>query len=267
MRRQGGVVAEAGAGLFLAPTQPVQAGVGHQTTGAPHLIAEAAEPLIGRAIDAHFFAQELGIEAPAFAEGRDRGAAAVIGLVGGFLLQGYLQVVARNGLVHREGGQFIQGPLVQLAGVDDVAAGHARRHRAGVVAAGGVGLLHLDRHRTHAIGQARQGGEQGRQAVVRALGDLGRLLQQFFARLGVELRVGAQEGQEAGEVAGPAGGAHLRLHAGADAGDFFNADLMHLIGRQVGGRVAADEEGVQVAAAGAVDQTRLLRGLGRVFVA
>src|SRR5690606_13703984 len=38
-------------------------------------------------------------------------------------------------------------------------------------------------------------------------------------------------------------------------------------GRQVGGGVAADQEGVQVATAGAVDQTRLLRGLGRVFVA
>lgn len=42
---------------------------------------------------------------------------------------------------------------------------------------------------------------------------------------------------------------------------------MHLIGRQVGGGVAADQEGVQVAAAGAVDQAGLLRGLGRVFVA
>jgi len=42
---------------------------------------------------------------------------------------------------------------------------------------------------------------------------------------------------------------------------------MHLIGRQIGGGVAADQEGVEVAAAGAVDQARLLRGLGRVFVA
>ncbi|MHC3927209.1 hypothetical protein ACMZ4W_02316 [Brevundimonas naejangsanensis] len=175
--------------------------------------------------------------------------------------------MARHGLVHRQGGQFIQGPLVQLAGVDDVAARDAHRHRTGVVAAGGVGLLHLDRDRTHAVRQARQGREQGRQAVVRAFGDLRRLLQQFLARLGVELRVSAQEVQEAGEVAGPTRGAHLSLHAGADAGDFLNADLVHLIGRQVGGRIAAYQEGVDVSAAGAVDQTRLLRSLGRIFVA
>src|SRR5690606_1738848 len=42
---------------------------------------------------------------------------------------------------------------------------------------------------------------------------------------------------------------------------------VHLIGRQVGGRIAADQEGVQVAAAGAVDQARRLRGLRRIFVA
>jgi hypothetical protein len=40
------------------------------------------------------------------------------------------------------------------------------------------------------------------------------------------------------------------------AGDFLLADLVHLIGRQVGGGVAADQEGVEVAAAGAVDQAR-----------
>ncbi|MNS95730.1 hypothetical protein D3C72_1300000 [compost metagenome] len=244
----------------------MQAGVGHQAAGAPHLVAEAAEAFVGGAIDAHFFAQELGIEAPALGEGGHVGAATVVGLIRRLLLQGDLQVVAGDGLVDGQGRQFIQRTLVQLGGVDDIAAGHAVLHRAGVVAAGGVAVLDLARDGADAIGQAGQGSEQGGQAVVGALGDLGGLFQQLFAAGRIELRIGAQEVEEAGEVAGPAGGAHFVLHPGADAGDLFQADLMHLIRGQVGGGVAAHGIGVEVAAAGAVGHAGLLRGARPVVV-
>ncbi|MNQ96221.1 hypothetical protein D3C85_1118160 [compost metagenome] len=72
--------------------------------------------------------------------------------------------------------------------------------------------------------------------------------------------------EEAGEVAGPAGGAHFVLHPGADAGDLFQPDLMHLIRGQVGGGVAAHGIGVEVAAAGAVGHAGLLRGARPVVV-
>ncbi|MNQ65341.1 hypothetical protein D3C85_797940 [compost metagenome] len=72
--------------------------------------------------------------------------------------------------------------------------------------------------------------------------------------------------EEAGEVAGPAGGAHLVLHPGADAGDLFLADLVDLVRGQVGGGVAAHGVGVEVAAAGAVGHAGLDGGARQVVV-
>ncbi|MOA56261.1 hypothetical protein D3C78_1802110 [compost metagenome] len=92
----------------------MQAGVGHQAASAPHLVAETAEALIGGAIDAHFLAEELGIEAPTLDEGGHVGAAPVVGLIGGFLLQGDLQMVAGDGLVNGQGGQLIERALIQF---------------------------------------------------------------------------------------------------------------------------------------------------------
>ncbi len=166
-------------------------------------------------------------------------------------------MVTGDGLVNRQGRQFVEGALIQLGRVDHIAARHAVLHRARIVAAGGVAVLDLARDGADAIGQAGQGAEQGGQAVVGALGDLGRLFQQLFAADSVELRVGAQEVEEAGEVAGPAGGAHLVLHPGANAGDLFQADLMHLVRCQVGGGVAAHGVGVELATARAVGHAGL----------
>ena len=125
VRRQGGVVGETGAGLFDGPAHPVHAGVGDQTTGAPHLVAEAAEPLFGRAVEAHLLAEELRIQAPALGEGGDAGVAAEGGAGGCLLLQGDLQVMAGDGLMQRQGGQFVERSLIELAGVDDIAAGRS----------------------------------------------------------------------------------------------------------------------------------------------
>ena len=72
--------------------------------------------------------------------------------------------------------------------------------------------------------------------------------------------------QEAGEVSGPPGGAHLGVHAGADAGDLVEADLVDLVGSEVGGGVAARLEGVEFATAAARADADLGRGGGQVFV-
>ena len=157
-----------------------------------------------------------------------------------------------------QGRQLVQRALIQLRGVDHIAAGDAVPHGAGEVAACGVVGLDPGGDGPDAIGQAGQGAEQGGQAVIGALGHLRGLFQQLFAGGGVELRVGAQEGQESGEVAGPAGGAHLALHPGADAGDFVQADLVDLFRGQVGGGVATHQPGVDVAAARAVAQAGCL---------
>ena len=259
-RGEGGVVAETGAGLLQIPAQPVDTGVRHQPAGAPHLVAEAAEPLIGGAVEAHLLPEEFGVQAPALDEGGDVDAAPEIGAVRCFLLQGDLQVVAGDAFVQRQGRHLIEAALVQAGGVDHIAAGDTVLHRAGVVAAGGVVGLDLARHGAHAIGQARQGAEQGRQAVVGPLGHLRRLLDQGLAAGDVELRIGAQEGKERGEIAGPAGGTHLGIHAAPDTGDLLQADGVDLVRRQPGRGEAAHQIGIHVATARTMNQTE---GLGR----
>ena len=176
-------------------------------------------------------------------------------------------MVARHSLVQGQGREFVQRALVEVAGVDHVAAGYALFHRAAEIAAGGVALLDLAGHGADAVGQARQLAEQGGQAVVGPLGHLRRLLQQGLAARGVELRVAAHEGEEGGEVAGPTGGAHLFIHAGADAGDLLLSDLVDLVRGQVGGGVAPDQEGVEVPPAGAVHEAEAFGGPGQIVLA
>ena len=163
-----------------------------------------------------------------------------------------------------QGGQLVKRTLIQLGRVDDVMGRNAVLHRTAVVTAGGVVFFDLRRHGLHVVGQAGQGGEQGRQAAVRTLGHLRRLLQQGLAAGRIELRIRAQEVQEAGEVAGPARRLHFHIHAGADAGDLVQTDLMDLVRRQVGRGVAAHKIGVQFLAAGSIADARLDRRLGQI---
>src|SRR3546814_4539884 len=75
---------------------------------------------------------------------------------------------------------------------------------------------------------------------VDALGDPRRAAQQFFRGPGVELRVGAQEMQEVGEVTVESDLADDRVHLSLDPVHFAQADGMDLIRVKVQRRVLAD---------------------------
>src|SRR6185312_9315987 len=57
--------------LLSRPAVAVDPGVDHQPRRAPHRIALLAEPLVGRAVDAHLDPEPLAIEAPALAVARE----------------------------------------------------------------------------------------------------------------------------------------------------------------------------------------------------
>ena len=227
----------------------MDAGVGHQAAGAPHLVGQPPEPLIGVAIDSHLAAEFLCIQTPALDEGADVGLAAEHRHALRLLAQRDLQMMAGHGFVQGQGRQLIEPPLVELVGVDHVAAGDPQFWIAREITAGRVVGLDVGGDGTHAIGQARQGGEPGRKLIVDPLGDLRSLLQQVLARGGVELRIGAQEGLEGGEVPLEAGLGDHAVHLPADPRDLVEAVLVDLVRGQLGGRVVLDQPGIVALAA------------------
>jgi hypothetical protein len=99
---------EVGLGLFAGPALGVNAGIDDQTSGAPGLIAQHAEGVVGRVVHAHFGAEALAVERPSFAVRGDVDVAefgeVFVGL-DHLLRDRELQRVAGGGLVQRERGQ------------------------------------------------------------------------------------------------------------------------------------------------------------------
>src|SRR5690606_8654996 len=214
-----------------APAQVVHAGVDHQAGGAPHLVGQAAEVLVGGLVDAHFLAQLLHVQAPALAVGRDVAVAAEVGLFVLFAGERGLEGVAGGGFVQGQGGEVVKRARGQVIRVHPVGAQAA--------AAGGPERGDVVGHRDDGEAPARQRVEVAADHPVHALGDPGGVVEQVLGRVGVELRVGAQKVQEGVEVALEAGlGDHL-VHFGADAGHFGQADVVDFLRREVKGGVFA----------------------------
>ncbi len=142
-------------------------------------------------------------------------------------------VMARHGLVQRQRGQLVERARAQIVGVHEILSRHAAARVAHDVAPGGVGGRDGVGHRLHAVRQSRQRHEHVGHARVRALGDPGGGAQQRLGRLGVELVVGAQKGQELREGALEADLLDDRVHLGADARDLVEAEGVDLLGGEV----------------------------------
>ncbi|KAG1167058.1 hypothetical protein G6F35_017861 [Rhizopus arrhizus] len=120
--------------------------------------------------------------------------------------------------------QVVQRARWQVVGIEPVGA-HA-------TTAGGPERRDVRRHRHDGEARARQRHVLA-QLAVSPLGDPRRARQQLFRGLGVELRIGTQEGQELGEAALEL---HLPddvVHLALDASDFAQADAVDLVRRQV----------------------------------
>ena len=92
--------------LLARPALRVDAGIHHQPRGAPRLVAQHAEGLVGRVIHTHLRAQPFAIKRPAFAVGVD------IHLAEGgrffcSILIGHLEGMAGRRLVQSQGGQAV----------------------------------------------------------------------------------------------------------------------------------------------------------------
>ena len=99
------------------------------------------------------------------------------------------------------------------------------------------------------IGQTRQTTEQAWHEAVDATGDPGAVHHQFFGRRRVVARIAAQIGDER-LAAGEARAGRHRLHLGPDARHFRQAQIVNLVGGQIGGRLLPDAERIIARAIG-----------------
>ena len=147
-------------GLLATPAKRVQAGIHHQTDGAPHLIGQLAKLGIRVLIKPHLFAQTFRIKGPAFDEGGDAVELAKLRQAGQFFGQRQLQVVAGHGLVQGKRLHLPLGPHGEVVGVGVKKAGPSSGSGAGLVIGGGDTALNVCGHRPDAVRLARQGAEE-----------------------------------------------------------------------------------------------------------
>ncbi len=121
-QRQRGVGGQIILRLFARPAHGVDAGVDDQPAGAPHFVAEAAEVIIRGLINAHFHAQFLGVQRPAFTVGVRIELLSIRRHIFHFQAQRRLRVVARRRFMQSQCGEVVQRPLVQRESIDPIIA-------------------------------------------------------------------------------------------------------------------------------------------------
>ena len=221
----------AGDGLLAAPVVEVDAGVHHQPHRAPHLHFQLAVALVRRFVQAHLDAEGLAVQRPAFDAGGvlHRAVAAEGGQVSRLLQQRQVHQVAGPGFVQRERRVQVARAFGRQA-TDPENAGRRAVGRAGL----GVGRRHVRRYgigdAVHAVGDARDVAEVGRDAAVDALAKAFDLPAQHLSRRRDELRVGGEEAAVAGHVAGVTGLRGNGLDFAGNARHFGQAERVHLLG-------------------------------------
>ncbi|MNV26229.1 hypothetical protein D3C71_1173460 [compost metagenome] len=244
----------------------MQAGVHHQTHGAPQLALQAAEVAVRIGVHAQVLAQAFGIQAPAFNEGGLATEATERRHALQFLLQCQLEVMARNGLMQEQVFRIPSLAGRQVVGIDveDARTGavFARLH---VFATGSrLGAERFNRadFETGLRGQREQlrhaGVDLGFQAAV--------MLKQLRLGLELELLVGLHELEEVLQRALEAHLLHHRADFAVDALHFLQADLVDLLRRLRGGGAFLGVEGVPRLAVRQRIQAHRVAGGRQVFV-
>ena len=101
----------------------VHAGVHHEPDGAPHVVGELAELVVGVVVQAQLVAQRLAVQGPALAVGHVVAVAAELGDAGLLGGERRLEVVPGHGLVQREGHHLPARPRLRAVEVHQVRAG------------------------------------------------------------------------------------------------------------------------------------------------
>lgn len=240
----GGVRHEEVDGVLAAPALGMHADIDHQPDRTPHFIGQLTEFVIWVVVHADVVAEAFGIEAPAFTVGGEPAVFAEFREAFHLLGQGYLKMVAGDGLVQGEGDHFPFGAGVEGIGVGIEVAGATGLKRATIIIGGGLGFFGIGRDGNDTVGQARQATEDADEFGVDPFADVTVACEQGLRGVIVELRVGAEEFAEGGEAALEASRDDDRVHLGADAFDLGLAEVEDLIGGHVGGDVVFDALGV-----------------------
>ena len=206
----------------------MQPRIGDEPASAPHLVGERAEVFVRRLVDAGLPGDAFGIKAPAFAEGGRVVFLPEARLAFHFLSEGNLQVVTGHRLMRRKRREFIKWTLLQRVGIDEIAALAALGRVPLRVAPRGVSGRDRERNGIDRIAERRQLAEPERQDGIDPVRDLLGLGHQLGVGLGIELRIGAQEGLELGKRARKARLRHHALHFSPDTGHFGEADGVDL---------------------------------------
>ena len=234
--RQGRVGGEIVDGLPARPALLVKPGVDHQSRGAPHLIGQPPEMLVGGAIDPHLDTEPFGVEAPALSIPGKIGVAPELRPRLLLLGEGRLQAVAGRALVQGQRRDLVQWAAGQVVGVHLAALQAAPPRRV----EGRQGI----RHRHDGEPSARQTAQNVADPAIHSFGHPGRNHQKLFRGFGVELRVRAQEMKEVLETSLEPCVTHGLAHLGLDASDLRKTDLSDLVRGDVQGGVFAHLGGV-----------------------
>ena len=272
----GAVFGEIGHRLFLGPALGMQAGIHHQADRAPHLRHQPAVVGIRVLVGArHFLGQAFAVQPPAFGIGTEHQLGAELRQAGQLLGDGQLHVMARQCLVV---GNHLQLGLRHRAHVGHVHVVDARTRTIGgarVVVLGGTGLLAERLDPAYFQRRLRQQAEIVRQQladVVDGRVGIGHVGGAAFVGIGVlQRRVVGHMGEECLQVTFHADGFLDRLHRPAQARDIGQADLVDLLGGQLGGGVLLElvavirravVGGLGGADTGRIDQRLLTRTIG-----
>ena len=199
----------------------------------------------------------FSVKPPAFAEGGGVIVLPEFWLIAHFLAQCDLQVMARHGFVRGQGRQFIERTLFQCVCIDPIDAMAAFLWIALDITARCVAGRDRHWHRLDVIGQFRQATEIVRQHGIHAGGHGLGLGHQVVSGGGIELRIGAQEGEEVCKTALKADFRDDIFHFRPDARDFALAKLMDFDRRVAGpSRVMLDGGGIDFLTTRKTGETR-----------
>ena len=245
--------------LLPAPAVVMDTGIDDQPRSAPHLVGQAAELLVGRAIDAHLFPEIFHVETPAFAETGEIGLAAEARRL--FLLQrdGTLEAVARDAFVQCKCRDIVEWSGRQIVGV----------HLAGIEPAPSRRIERGNGRIDRPDGEPVPGQEAEivGQPPIDTLCGIGRYAHQFIGRARHELRIGAQKVHEFRQRAVEIGAPLYLLHLGGNSRHLVEADAVDFLCRQVESRILPDLLRVIGLAIGKFAGAEGGAGLREIFVA
>ena len=243
----------------------MNAGVHHQSDGAPHFVGQLAKPGVVVLVQAQFLAQFLAVQAPAFNEGRVAAVATKVGNIFQLHGQGNLKVMAGHRFVQRQRFDLIFWTILRAIQIDKIAAWPGAVGRWLLIVGRGRIGRHLGGNRYDLVGGFGQAMKQSRQFRIDAAtaGAIGG--QQVVGVFIVELGGRSQVREELLKRALKADPLLNGLHLLTNATDFGQADVVDLLRREAGGREFPRQHGIHLPSVRSLPAAHLVERRRDVF--